>query len=164
MGYFNRDDRGSNHRSGRNDRGGRGFSSGRPSFNRGGNDGPREMFKTVCSSCGKDCEVPFKPTTGKPVYCSDCFEKMGPRNDRPERPERNRSNFADRPQVARSDNNKAQFEALSAKLDRIIELLTTKTEEKTPEPVAVEEKTEKVSKTKKVKAVKKEKTAVEPTE
>ncbi|MEM5804476.1 MAG: CxxC-x17-CxxC domain-containing protein [Candidatus Aenigmatarchaeota archaeon] len=37
--------------------------------------GPREMHKAVCSECGKECEVPFKPTEGKPVYCRDCFQK-----------------------------------------------------------------------------------------
>lgn len=37
--------------------------------------GPREMHKAVCSDCGKECEVPFKPTEGKPVYCKDCFMK-----------------------------------------------------------------------------------------
>ena len=35
--------------------------------------GPREMFTATCSSCGKDAQVPFRPTSGKPVYCSDCF-------------------------------------------------------------------------------------------
>ncbi|MFZ1898429.1 CxxC-x17-CxxC domain-containing protein, partial [Methanoregula sp.] len=24
--------------------------------------GPREMTKVTCSDCGKECEVPFKPT------------------------------------------------------------------------------------------------------
>ena len=38
------------------------------------NDGPREMHKAVCSECKKECEVPFRPTEGKPVYCSDCFK------------------------------------------------------------------------------------------
>lgn len=33
----------------------------------------REMHKAVCSKCGKACEVPFKPTEGKPVYCKDCY-------------------------------------------------------------------------------------------
>jgi len=37
--------------------------------------GPREMHKAVCSECGKECEVPFKPTEGKPVFCRDCFAK-----------------------------------------------------------------------------------------
>ncbi|MDP7180856.1 MAG: hypothetical protein QF824_06340 [Candidatus Woesearchaeota archaeon] len=34
-----------------------------------------QMTKVTCDSCGKECEVPFKPTSSKPVYCSDCFTK-----------------------------------------------------------------------------------------
>jgi CxxC-x17-CxxC domain-containing protein len=34
---------------------------------------PREMFEATCSSCGKTAQVPFRPTSGKPVYCDDCF-------------------------------------------------------------------------------------------
>ena len=41
-------------------------------------DQPREMHKTTCSDCGKECEVPFKPTEGRPVYCRDCFQKHRP--------------------------------------------------------------------------------------
>ena len=37
--------------------------------------GPREMHKAVCSDCGAECEVPFKPTDGRPVYCRNCFQK-----------------------------------------------------------------------------------------
>ena len=36
---------------------------------------PREMHKAICSECGKECEVPFKPTEGKPVYCRECYRK-----------------------------------------------------------------------------------------
>jgi CxxC-x17-CxxC domain-containing protein len=35
------------------------------------------MTKVTCSSCGTECEVPFKPTSSKPVYCDDCFAKKG---------------------------------------------------------------------------------------
>ena len=35
--------------------------------------GAREMFDAVCVECGKECQVPFKPTEGKAVYCSECF-------------------------------------------------------------------------------------------
>jgi CxxC-x17-CxxC domain-containing protein len=38
--------------------------------------GPREMFAATCSNCGKEAQVPFRPTSGKPVYCSDCFRSM----------------------------------------------------------------------------------------
>ena len=49
-----------------------GYSGGGSS--RMGAGGRREMFPAVCSRCGKDTQVPFQPTTGKPVYCSDCFQ------------------------------------------------------------------------------------------
>jgi CxxC-x17-CxxC domain-containing protein len=39
---------------------------------------PKEMHKTVCDDCKKECEVPFKPTEGRPVYCRDCFSKHKP--------------------------------------------------------------------------------------
>ena len=38
--------------------------------------GPREMFTATCSNCGKEATVPFRPTSGKPVYCSDCFRSI----------------------------------------------------------------------------------------
>jgi CxxC-x17-CxxC domain-containing protein len=41
----------------------------------GGQRRPREMYKAICSDCGKECEVPFKPTEGRPVYCRDCWQK-----------------------------------------------------------------------------------------
>ncbi len=37
---------------------------------------PRQMFPATCAECGKDCEVPFEPRTGRPVYCSDCYRKV----------------------------------------------------------------------------------------
>ncbi len=40
--------------------------------------GDKEMHKAVCSDCGKECEVPFKPTEGRPIYCRDCFQKHRP--------------------------------------------------------------------------------------
>ena len=54
--------------------GGGGYSSGGGG---GGYDrGPREMFTATCSNCGREAQVPFRPTSGKPVYCSDCFRSM----------------------------------------------------------------------------------------
>ena len=56
--------------------GGGGYSSG-GSYSSGGYDrGPREMFSATCSNCGNEARVPFRPTSGKPVYCSDCFRTM----------------------------------------------------------------------------------------
>ena len=36
---------------------------------------PREMHKVTCADCGKESEVPFKPTGDRPVYCKECFSK-----------------------------------------------------------------------------------------
>lgn len=33
----------------------------------------RLLHKAVCADCRKDCEVPIKPTEGRPVYCKACF-------------------------------------------------------------------------------------------
>ncbi|MFA5080813.1 MAG: CxxC-x17-CxxC domain-containing protein [Candidatus Paceibacterota bacterium] len=32
-----------------------------------------QMYAAICSDCNKKCEVPFKPSEDKPVYCSRCF-------------------------------------------------------------------------------------------
>ncbi len=37
--------------------------------------GSRQMFEATCSGCGQVAKVPFQPTNGKPVYCTDCFSK-----------------------------------------------------------------------------------------
>jgi len=39
---------------------------------------PRELHTAVCSDCGNECQVPFKPSKDRegkqrPVYCRDCF-------------------------------------------------------------------------------------------
>ena len=66
MGDFDRGPR-------RDDRGPRRDSRGpRRSFDRR----PREMHKATCAECGKECEVPFKPTEGRDVFCQDCFRKQ----------------------------------------------------------------------------------------
>ena len=38
----------------------------------------REMHDAVCSDCGAETKVPFKPVDGRPVYCRDCFAKHRP--------------------------------------------------------------------------------------
>ncbi len=34
------------------------------------------IYKTICDTCHKPCEVPFKPNGKKPVFCDDCFKNM----------------------------------------------------------------------------------------
>ena len=36
----------------------------------------RQMFPVVCAECGKNTEVPFQPREGRPVYCSECYNKV----------------------------------------------------------------------------------------
>lgn len=51
----------------------------------------RVLHKAICADCKKECEVPFRPTGDRPVYCKDCFSKRkahgGPfLKERPENP------------------------------------------------------------------------------
>lgn len=44
-----------------------------------------EHYETTCATCGRPTSVPFIPSEGRPVYCSDCFQAQrasrGPRRD-----------------------------------------------------------------------------------
>ena len=98
------------------DRGNSGFSRGGFGGGGGGNrgfGGPKEMFRAVCDECGRDCEVPFRPTGEKPVYCSSCFEKGGQAGQKP--PQR---------MSQPTESYKEEFKQLQAKLDRLIDLLS----------------------------------------
>lgn len=97
---FNRDNRGGN-------RGGRRFD------NRGGG---REMHDAVCSNCGKNCKVPFRPTGDKPVYCSECFGERGGN-------ERRSFGRGDRYNQKPGQDNQKQFDDLHKKMDIIIDTL-----------------------------------------
>lgn len=93
--------------------------------------GDKQMFKAVCDECGKNCEVPFRPTGDKPIYCSDCFGKT-------ERGGGNNSRGGGR--NTGSDKYQKQFEMLNSKLDDIMQILSPKSSaKKTPskeKPVA----------------------------
>ena len=143
MGFSNR-----NYGSGRG-RGDRDFNN--RGFNR------PTMHKTICSNCGKECEVPFKPTGEKPVYCRDCFREMGGPDARrsEERRERNegRSNFDNRNFEHKSpDNSQYQQDlaALNVKVDKILSILTAAISTETPQTEVTEENVETPSKKKRV--------------
>ena len=44
----------------------------------GGAGGSKPMFPAVCSNCGAETMVPFKPTGDRPVFCRDCFNERKP--------------------------------------------------------------------------------------
>jgi len=58
----------------------------------------------VCDKCGKECEVPFRPTKGKPIYCEKCFGSNKEQD---------------------TDQFKKEFGILNKKLDGILEILTS---------------------------------------
>jgi len=35
----------------------------------------RSFTQAICADCNKECEVPFKPSADRPVYCRECFSK-----------------------------------------------------------------------------------------
>ena len=73
---------------------------------------PTTMYPAVCDKCGKDCQVPFKPSGDKPIYCSNCFEKEGggrsDRSDRFERRDDSRRSFGN----SRGREDKQMFSAI----------------------------------------------------
>ncbi len=42
---------------------------------RQGNRFERRFYQVICEECKKECEVPFKPSQDRPVYCKECFSK-----------------------------------------------------------------------------------------
>ena len=125
------------------DRGGSHFGGGGRGNFRGG-DREVKMHQAVCAECRKSCEVPFRPTNDRPVYCKDCFmNKGGPAGDnRGPRPDFGNRNFA-KPQFAGSQGGnqgggdiKRQLEAINSKLDKLISALGANVVSKS-EPVKV---------------------------
>ena len=111
-----------------------GGSSPRPNFGgrdfqRGGRDGGQtQMFQAICADCRKPCEVPFRPSGDKPVYCKECFMKRREGASRMEgRQEARTSGFAKRDASPtqgagiRLDDIKHQMDAMNAKLDTILQ-------------------------------------------
>lgn len=95
----------------------RGFSRGPREFNDRSSGRPRfdkEMHEVICDKCGKTCEVPFRPTAGKPVYCNDCFRKNDGGND--SRDSRRSSN-------SESSSNGNDLREINKKLDKIMKAL-----------------------------------------
>jgi CxxC-x17-CxxC domain-containing protein len=33
----------------------------------------KQETTAICSSCGKQTTIPFRPTQGRPVFCRECF-------------------------------------------------------------------------------------------
>lgn len=110
-----------------------------------------ELFSAVCATCGKACEVPFRPSNDKPVYCSACFGKKNSddtrqfggekrsnsrsgsdfkKEYRPVREARGEKSFHQEHAPQHTDRGyediKKQLVALESKVNSILELLTQK--------------------------------------
>ena len=81
-----------------------------PRFERGGGDEKR-MFQAVCEKCGKECEVPFRPTGEKPVYCFNCFRK---------------TDYGDSETSGSQTDVSKELEIINSKLDKILKALKPK--------------------------------------
>ena len=88
----------------------RGRSGGGDRFRRRsrGRDEKPEMHEVICDECGNKCQVPFKPTSSKPVYCSECFEKKGSSRKGPNKG---------------SNQSSEELEKINQKLDKILKAL-----------------------------------------
>lgn len=125
---------------GRGGRGGNRFGGNRGGNNRFGGGrgrnsdggGQREMFVTVCDDCGNECEVPFRPSGDKPVYCSNCFEARGNEHSddsfsrRPAQRFNNRRE--ERSSAPRQDNSQLleAINLLNLKLDKVMKVIESK--------------------------------------
>jgi len=50
-------------------------------YNKGSNFktfAPREMHKAICNECQRECEVPFVPQEGRPIFCKECYRAKKP--------------------------------------------------------------------------------------
>jgi len=121
----------------------------------GGRDrGPVTMYQAICDQCGKPCEVPFKPTSGKPVYCDACFRSKKEIGDN-----RGGNRFSKRKydsykapikpgfgsDISKGNNNevKKQLEILNGKMDLLIKAVEAMASTKS---LVTEEKIKKVVK------------------
>ncbi len=142
-------------------------------FNRGARfgEGRRnfgQMHKAICSKCGSQCEVPFKPRGDKPVFCNNCFasnrnsdrpmfravcDECGKECNLPFQPKNSKPVYCSKCFEGKENNRgnrntelyKEQFEKLNTKLDKILSFLTPVVapkfiKEKINEPKIIKEK------------------------
>jgi len=70
-----------------------------------------KMYNAICDKCKKEFRIKFKPSTGKPILCDECF-----------RNKRNSSVSSEKSITLE------QFNELNLKIDKILELLKDKSQ------------------------------------
>jgi CxxC-x17-CxxC domain-containing protein len=119
------------------------FGGGFNKPNRDRTDQVPELFSAICSSCGTECKVPFRPSGEKPVFCSNCFGRK--HSDEQRGGGRERHALRHEVPMARKEvftpsresdhaELKRQIASLEAKLNRVLHLLSP---EQTPATDAV---------------------------
>ena len=111
----------------------------------------KQMHDTVCDKCGNDCQVPFRPTRDKPVFCNNCFGKNENRS-------KGKNKSKESENVSRDVMN--QLKVLNTKMDNLIKILAPDAQIKTVEKVK-KSKTKTVKKVEKPKVEKKKKEKTE---
>lgn len=113
----------------------------------GGSREQVQLYKATCDECHKTCEVPFRPSQDKPVFCNDCFGSK--RDSGRESFDRPRRSF-DKPNVY-SDNKSGGNEEIkrtlvdiNTKLDYLVNVVLK---------LSPENKAKKIEKTEEVKVV-----------
>jgi len=96
-------------------------------------EGRPAMHSAKCSGCGNACEVPFRPSGEKPVYCNNCFKGKdgGSRDSRGGGKRESGPQYNNKPSYQHSrgevtSNYKPQFDQINHKLDEILNILNSR--------------------------------------
>lgn len=111
----------------------------------GSSGGSLEKFPIICSMCGLEKTVPFKPEKGRPAYCKECIAKIKSGEVKIEKGADNQVRFDDSKYYKPLSDLGIEFEP-SGKQDKTDKIyLGGKSTEKplAPRPRAVEHRTEK---------------------
>jgi len=128
------------------------------------NGADNEQFSALCSECSKSCQVPFRPSSDKPVYCSACFGMKKSTNQ-----SRDGAHSAKTARVSQSTSSehsaaqrhlgetmtqmKRQIQDLDQKLNRILDMINPPLTASATEPVVKKTVVAKAKKTVAKKAV-----------
>lgn len=77
----------------------------------------KKLFSATCDSCQRECQVPFRPTTGKPIYCDNCFKKGSNKAQ----------SYSESPRPR--NNSKDDLAQINSKLDQILKILSKDSQE-----------------------------------
>ncbi len=112
---------------------------------RGRDRGPVSMHQAVCDQCGKTCQVPFRPSGDKPVYCDNCFASKKSGGDNRGGYRFAQKSFSNKPAVSSGSNDevKKQLVLLNEKMERLIKVVELSNQ---PQPIVAIPKVKKIVK------------------